>query len=491
LTTPVDVDKRINLLMAHSEQERGEFNGAQTLPVFQSVDRVRRAWLSVPMKIGDRTIGVIDVQGYDPDSFSDNDRQLLQTLADQTAVALENAQLQHETRQRVDELSTMNMISQAVTATLNLEDTLPLVTKHATRLLDAGAASVALYDEERGDIWFHAASGYGADIVRGKRMSEGEGVIGWVVQHGEAVVVPDAAADERFFSAIDEQTGFKTKSIICVPLQNGAQTIGAIEVLNKQGGTFTQKDLRLLTWLATPATIAIQNARLFEQIQVGHERLQSLSRRLVEIQETERRYIALELHDEAGQSLTSLMVGLRLLERQADSPEAVVEQVANLKSQTGDILESLHRLAIDLRPASLDHVGLVGALRQYTQSFSEQHDLPIQFEVVGLDERRLPTAVETNLYRIVQEALTNVVRHARASRIDVLLERRGDQLITIIEDDGVGFDPRAAGQNSRLGLVGMRERAEMLDGTLMVESNGNTGTTIFVEVPYVHSDTHS
>jgi two-component system sensor histidine kinase UhpB len=162
--------------------------------------------------------------------------------------------------------------------------------------------------------------------------------------------------------------------------------------------------------------------------------------------------------------------------------------VAGLKSQANDILENLHRLAIDLRPASLDHVGLVGALRQYTQTFSEQHDLPIQFEVVGLDERRLSTAVETNLYRIVQEALTNVVRHAKASRIDVLLERRGDQLITIIEDDGIGFDLRSAGQNSRLGLVGMRERAEMLDGTLMVESNGDTGTTIFVEVPYVHSD---
>jgi len=491
LVAPVDIDKRINLLMAHSEQGMGEFNGAQTLPVFESIDRVRRAWLSVPMKISDRTIGVIDVQGYDPDSFSDNDRQLLQTLADQTAVALENAQLQHETRQRVDELSTMNMISQAVTATLNLEETLPLVTKHATRLLDASAASVALYDEERRDLWFHAASGHGAEIVRGKRMSEGEGVIGWVVQHGEAVVVPDTSTDERFFSAIDEQTGFKTESIICVPLQNGPETIGAIEVMNKRGGTFTPKDLRLLTWLATPATIAIQNARLFEQIQIGHERLQSLSRRLVEIQETERRHIALELHDEAGQSLTSLMVGLRLLERQADSPEAVVEQVAGLKSQTNDILENLHRLAIDLRPASLDHVGLVGALRQYTQNFSEQHDLLIQFEVVGLDERRLPTAVETNLYRIVQEALTNVVRHAKASRIDVLLERRGDQLITIIEDDGVGFDSRSAGQNSRLGLVGMRERAEMLDGTLMVESNGDTGTTIFVEVPYVHSDTHS
>jgi len=168
-----------------------------------------------------------------------------------------------------------------------------------------------------------------------------------------------------------------------------------------------------------------------------------------------------------------------------------VEQVAELKSQTNDISENLHRLAIDLRPASLDHVGLVGALRQYTQDFSVQHNLPVQFEVVDLDERRLSTTVETNLYRIVQESLTNVVRHAQASRVDVLLERRGHQLVTIIEDNGTGFNPQVAGQNSRLGLLGMRERAEMLDGTLVIESIIGTGTTIYVEVPYEHSNTHS
>jgi signal transduction histidine kinase len=210
----------------------------------------------------------------------------------------------------------------------------------------------------------------------------------------------------------------------------------------------------------------------------------------VEIQETERRNIARELHDEASQALTSLMVGLRLLEREADSPESVVAQVAELKSRASDILENLHRLAIDLRPASLDHVGLVAALRQYINTFGQQHNQTMQFEVVGLDDKRLPPAVETNLYRIVQEALTNVVRHTKATHIDVLLERRGEQLITIIEDNGNGFDPQTAGQNGRLGLLGMRERAEMLGGTLVVESTIGTGTTIYVEVPYVHSDSN-
>jgi PAS domain S-box-containing protein len=488
LNVPLDTQNRIDVLMSHSEQALNKLNGAETLPVFASVDQVRRSWLSVPMKIGERIIGVLDVEGLEPDQFSANDRQLLQTLADQTAVAIENAQLHQEARQRVDELATMNLVSQAVTSTLNLEETLTIITDHAIRLLDAMAASVVLHDEIKGDLWFHAASGQVSDFVRGKRLAKGQGIVGWVIEKGEPALVLDVSQDSRFFGKFDQGSGFTTRSIICVPLQTRKQTIGAIEVINRRSSSFTQGDLRLLSWLATPAAIAIQNAQLFEQVQLGHKRLQSLSRRLVEIQETERRHIARELHDEASQALTSLMVGLRLLEREVDSPEAIVAQVAELKSRVSDILENLHRLAIDLRPASLDHLGLVAALRQYIKTFGQQHNLTMQFEVVGLDDKRLSPAVETNLYRIVQEALTNVVRHTQATRIDVLLERRGDQLITIVEDDGAGFDPQSAGQNGRLGLLGMRERAEMLGGALVIESTIGTGTTIYVEVPYVHSD---
>jgi signal transduction histidine kinase len=487
LNLPMNAERRVEVLMKHSEQAINAFSGAETLPIFVSVDQARRSWLSAPMKIGERVIGVLDVEGHEPDQFTGNDRQLLQTLADQTAVAIENAQLHREARQRVDELATMNMVSQAVTSTLNLEETLAIITDHAIRLLEAAAASLVLHDEIRGNLWFNAASGGASDLIRGRRLAVGQGIVGWVIEHGEAAFVPDVSKDPRFFKQFDQRTGFITRSIICVPLQTREQTIGAIEVMNKNNGAFTQNDLRLLSWLATPAAIAIQNARLFEQVQAGHKRLQSLSRRLVEVQETERRQIARELHDEAGQALTSLMVGLRLLEREADNPEAVVTQVAELKSRTNDILENLHRLAIDLRPASLDHVGLVAALRQYINTFGEQHNLTMQFEAAGVDDERLPPAVETNLYRIVQEALTNVVKHTEATRVDVLVERRGDQLVTIIEDNGEGFDPGTVGQNSRLGLLGMHERAEMLGGTLVVESTIGTGTTIYVEVPYVHS----
>jgi signal transduction histidine kinase len=203
----------------------------------------------------------------------------------------------------------------------------------------------------------------------------------------------------------------------------------------------------------------------------------------VEVQETERKYIARELHDEAGQALTSLMVGLRLLERDAHRPEAIIAGTAELKDMVDSVLENLHRLAADLRPASLDHLGLVPALRQYAEAISDRHNLVVQFEAIGF-EYRLPSDIEIALYRIIQEALTNVVRHAQATRVDVLLEQRRDKLIAFVEDNGIGFDFSAA-QNGRLGLFGMRERTEMLGGTLLVESTAGVGTTLRVEVPYV------
>jgi signal transduction histidine kinase len=165
--------------------------------------------------------------------------------------------------------------------------------------------------------------------------------------------------------------------------------------------------------------------------------------------------------------------------------------VAELKKMANSISENLHRLARDLRPASLDYLGLVAALRQYAHDFGQQHNLAMHFEAVGFNDRRLPATVETNLYRIVQEALTNIVRHAQATRVDIFLEQRSDQIILIVEDNGVGFDTEPIKQQGRLGLLGMQERTEMLNGVLAIESTIGTGTTIYVEAPYEYSDSYS
>jgi signal transduction histidine kinase len=274
-----------------------------------------------------------------------------------------------------------------------------------------------------------------------------------------------------------------SRSILCVPLLAENQVIGFLNLLAEQPDFFTTEMRDRLVVFASHAAVAIQNAWLFEQVRASNERLQSLSRRLVEIQENERLYIARELHDEAGQMLTALMLDLVTLETQADEPEVILKKVPEMEEALNAISENLHNVAMALRPASLDHLGLVPALRQYVESVGERYKLKASF-TAGNFQERLPANTETELYRIVQEALTNVARHAHASQVDVVLTVRDRKLVVIVEDDGNGFDPEKVPETGHLGLFGMRERAEMVGGRLMIESKPGKGTTVMVEVDY-------
>jgi signal transduction histidine kinase len=227
---------------------------------------------------------------------------------------------------------------------------------------------------------------------------------------------------------------------------------------------------------------------LFAQMQASTLRMQALSRRLVEAQESERRSISRELHDEAGQSLTSLRIGLRLLEREIARGGEITGRVAELVKTTDAVIDGLHRLAADLRPASLDHLGLDAALRQYAREAAAKYGLAVHFKARGFTDERLPTVIETALYRVVQEAMTNVARHAAANRVDILVERRGERVMVMIEDDGVGFDPLQVQLHDHFGMLGMKERAEALGGHLTLESSPGAGTTIVVEVASADSN---
>jgi signal transduction histidine kinase len=413
-------------------------------------------------------------------------------LADQAAVAIENARLYHELHQRAEAEHTARqqaeMLGEATAAlvsTLNLDEVLDSILTHLEAVLPYDGACVFLWDGE----WLHAVAGRGGFIQQE------------VVGHRyrvDRLSEQDVDLTGHPFILINKLLGLgsndSTPGWMGVPLTVRGKIIGYLTLDSQNPIRYGVADETLAQAFANQAAVAIQNARLFEKVQAGREQLQSLSHRLVEVQETERRQIARELHDEAGQSLTGLIVGLKLLARDAHQPDVVLSHVTKLEQTTDMVLENLHRLAINLRPAMLDHLGLVAALRQHIEDFSSEYGYASQFEVIGFDDKRLPPAVETTIYRIVQEALTNVIRHAQATRVDVVLKRkRSDnrRMITIIEDNGIGFDPEAVNQNKHLGLLGMRERAEMLGGSLTIESTVKMGTTIFVEVPNVYSHSYS
>lgn len=203
-------------------------------------------------------------------------------------------------------------------------------------------------------------------------------------------------------------------------------------------------------------------------------------------QEEERRRIARELHDETGQSLTTLTVGLATI---ADAPDIAVarERATQLRGLAARTLEEVHNLSRGLRPSVLDDLGLLPALERHLKEYGASRGIVVDLHTAGFDHQRLPGPLEIAVYRIVQEALTNVARHAAAGAVSVILEHRGRSVHIIVEDDGRGFDVeevlRSGDADRTLGLHGMRERAALVGGSLTVESAPGRGTTIFAEIP--------
>jgi signal transduction histidine kinase len=436
------------------------------------------------LRTGNGRQAILNIGWRRPRTLSETDRTLLATVVHQVGIALENAELYRAEQRARKTAQTLCAASLAVAGTLDLDTAIRTLLENLAELIPYDRARVMLL-EGKSRLRVHAMS-VGHDEVQ-------------FVNRGSASfdvadnpVIRELLADKRTTIIRDThrhvEWGGRMRSDfehswLGVPLLTGRTVLGLYSLSKSEAGFFTADHLKLAESLAAPASIAIHNAVLFEHARKSGELLQTLSRQQVDLQEAERRAISRELHDEAGQVLTTLKVGLRLLERNADRPDEVRARVGELIDMADAVQDDLHRLAADLRPASLDHLGLVAALRHHLAEIDRQHRQIIEFEAIGLDGERFPAEVEIALFRIAQEAVTNSIRHARAERLSVLVERREQRIIMVIEDDGIGLEPEEVAQNDRLGLVGMRERTEMLGGHLLVESTPGAGTTIVAEVP--------
>lgn len=223
------------------------------------------------------------------------------------------------------------------------------------------------------------------------------------------------------------------------------------------------------------------------QRQQAEEAHRQVLRRLAGAEEDERGRISRELHDQLGQELTVLKLGLHSLHKPDAAASNLQGTLAKLEQLVERLMRQLHRLAWELRPSALDDLGLDLALGRYAADWSENTGITVDFHGDGDAGQRAPPECETALYRITQEAMTNIARHAEAHRVSILLERRPGRLSLIIEDDGKGFDantvPQAAPAHGSLGLLGMRERVHLVGGTLQIESSPGAGTTLFVRLP--------
>ena len=427
-----------------------------------------RSFLGVPVVLRGVAYGNLYLtEKADGADFTQDDEDTVVLLASQAAVAIENARLYEAATRWSAQLESLNEVMSALVGEFELPKLLQLVTENLRDLLHARVVTIAM--PHLGGARIEAASGGGAEYVG--MFLPGRSKTARVLERrrSERVdsVIDDPEIDQESARRLDMTTA------LYVPIVVRDEAIGVVTAHDKVGDDprFSHEDLRLAETFAARAAVAVDLSR-----RVAREALQ----RVVTAQELERRRLARELHDETGQALTSILLGLRAIDDTAEAPAAkqAVEDVRELVRST---LQDVRQLAVDLRPKALDDFGLVAAVERLAHAFAEQTGIAVEF-VPTLSERRLPFEVETALYRIVQETLTNVVKHARASRVSVVLTRKDDSVSMIVEDDGVGFDP-ARTRDDGLGLVGMRERVGLLGGRLTVESRPGAGTTFVAEVP--------
>ncbi len=472
-----------------------------------------RAELSVPIRLGSKVVGVLDLQSAELDAFSPHDVTTMESLADQLSIAIENARLYDEIRQHIDELTTLNKISQAITSTLDLQETLTIITDHTTRLLGVAATSVVLYDETNDDVWFAAASGEGSDFVRGMRLALGQGVVGWVAQQGQPVLVPNVSEDSRFFDDFDRESGFTTRSILCVPLQTKGQTIGAIEAMNKESGPFDEEDLKLLTSLAAPAATAIENAKLYEALRQGMRRLEETQAQLVQSAKLAAvGELAAGVAHEINNPLTSIMGFTRLLLEDLSPDHAMradLETVDREAARARQIVRGLLDFARAGDPvlAPVDLNALVEEAVMLVCTRSVLARISLEKDLSPLPPMMLDTnQIKQVLVNLLNNAVQAMPGGGRLSVFTRLTEREVDEVscqmaAIYVSDTGLGivpenlgrvFDPffttKEVGQGTGLGLSVSYSIVEKHNGRIEVESAPEEGSTFIVLLPVNDSE---
>ena len=497
--------------------------------IFDSGNREVRAELCIPIALGTKIIGVLDLQSMQLEAFDRYQVSALETLADQLAIAIENARLYDAIHQRVSELKSLNEIGQAINSTLDLQKILEVITSHTTRLMDVAAASVALRDDETNEICFAAASGEGAEVMPGLRMPLGQGVAGWVAEQGEAVIVQDVYADQRFFADVDKQSGFTTKSILCVPLQTKGHTIGAIEVMNKRVGVFNKEDQSLLQALAASAATAIENARLYEEQGRTINRLAETQSQLIQSAKLAAvGELAAGVAHEINNPLTTIIALTSLLaDRSISSTEEERSedlQIINVESRRArDIVRNLLDFARadspKRQPVDLNQLIEEAILLVYTKNLNQK--VALQKILRPLPEMSLDInqikQVFVNLFSNALQSMqdnstrpanltisTQFIASSASHKNDGGAElANGSHVICKISDTGSGiqpehihkiFDPffttKEVGQGTGLGLSISYGIIKKHDGNIILSSTPEQGTTFTIMLPFLDGPTN-
>jgi len=388
-------------------------------------------------------------------------------------------------RDHIVAFAALQEIAQSLAAELGLETLLERIVEAAVAVVHASAGSLLIWDALNNDLFFAVVKGGGGEALIGRRMPAYKGIAGWVLTNQRPAIAQQVHDDPRFFNAIDESLGFRTSSLLAVPLVSKGEAIGVLEVLNKKSERpFDDQDADLLMALAGQAAVAIKNARLYRQVQEERDRI-------VALEEEVRKNLAREIHDGPAQMLSAIIMHLSVIEDIAQTkPEQVRHEIEMVRGIASNALQQIRSMIFELRPVILQTQGLTAALRTYVKRLREVEGMTIHTELGDWPER-LPAKVEEIVFAVVQEALTNIKKHAEAHNAWLQIGRTPDTLTVRIRDDGCGFEisrlELLEAQEGHLGLLNMRERAEMLGSELSIRSQIGWGTRVTLTVPLSES----
>jgi PAS domain S-box-containing protein len=447
------------------------------------------AELAVPISTKGRIEGLLFVSNRSARAFTGRDERTLRQMANHAAVAIRNAQLHEVAVRRARQFEALNTVTHAVLTELHPRSVAPRTQRvlEGVQILFPDAAGMLL--EQPGDAGaFRVAASLGlrrSPSDESFRLRPGEGLAGIAMATRRPVVSDDLASDPRFVSRAWAASEGVVAGMV-LPLVCGDRVTGVLGVFLRRPHTFTNDEVNLLQAFAAQCAVGLENARLFEQVYVGREQLLNLTQRVVAVQEEERSRLARELHDEAGQALTALRISLDLVHEDLPADAvALRRRMGDASRLTESIMEQVRRLAQALRPPTLKTLGLHAALEGYCRDYSRRTGVAVTYK--GRDLPGLPDNMGIHLYRLVQEALTNVGKYAQVDRARVTLGVEDGAISLSVEDNGAGFDASAAQRAAspkHLGLIGMRERIDQLGGRLEITSQVGQGTRILARVPW-------
>jgi signal transduction histidine kinase len=381
---------------------------------------------------------------------------------------------------------TFRVFSQVLNRSLTLREALDGALPRIVELAEAEAGWIFLYHPDSGTVSLAADVNLPPSLlVAGKRRMAGDCRCVQMLRDGELKQAVNVIECLRLEQALPHSPLTHRHATIPLISQNEVP-VGILNLLLPPDRLLSERDLNVIEALGHEVAVAIQRARLFEDLRDREAVTRELMQRLLNAQEEERRRIAQDLHDHAGQVLTALIIQLTHLADHLGERDkgTIAEELGRLREISERGLDEIHKLVYDLRPMILDDHGLAPAIRSYVETHLAPTALSVDLKIIGAEDR-LPRDIETTAYRIILESVTNTLRYAEATQIEIRVDRRKEWLIVMIRDNGKGFDSEEMKVKKSLGIQGMRERAALVGGSVQILSVAGAGTTVLARLPFL------